>query len=422
MLWPSLIVSILAAIVASQAMITSTFQLLSQVMNMSYFPQIKMLYTSTTFHGQVYIPMANWLVMIGTVIVTAVYNNTTKLGHAYGVCVILVTFITTCMVAFVAIIVWRLHWLLVLVVWLPFITLDGLFMTSALTKLPDGAWFTLLLAIILASIFVLWRYGKEQQWKSESLDRMSLKDLVIKDAETGARRIAAKYGGAELTTIRGLGIFFDKAGDMVPTVYEEFLRKFEAQQEVHIFLHLRALSKPHVPENEKYAVARTSVSNCYRLTIRHGYNDRVITPDLAKLVYEQVREAILSFAVERPSTAASTTALSADTPAHGAVAVDATAGTSTSCSTPQHRLGHPSVDEFDAALQRRVAALDRAYATQVVYIVGKEQLRVLVERNTWIKRMLLGLFVWTRENTRQKIAKMEVPVEKLVEVGFVREI
>lgn len=75
MFYPSLVISILAAIVASQALITSTFQLLSQIMHSSYFPHIKMVYTSTTFHGQVYIPIANWLMMIGTVIVTAVYNN-----------------------------------------------------------------------------------------------------------------------------------------------------------------------------------------------------------------------------------------------------------------------------------------------------------------------------------------------------------
>ncbi len=71
----SLVIAILAAIVASQAMITSSFQLLIQVMNMSYFPHIKAVHKSKTFHGQIYIPMANWLLMIGTVIVTAVYNN-----------------------------------------------------------------------------------------------------------------------------------------------------------------------------------------------------------------------------------------------------------------------------------------------------------------------------------------------------------
>lgn len=73
--WPSLVISILAAIVASQALITSTFQLLFQVVNMSYFPPISMHHTSRTHHTQVYIPMANWLLMIGTIAVTAAFKN-----------------------------------------------------------------------------------------------------------------------------------------------------------------------------------------------------------------------------------------------------------------------------------------------------------------------------------------------------------
>ena len=78
-LYFSLILAILAAIVASQAVVTSTFQLLSQVMKLSYFPQIKVVHTSKRFHGQIYIPLANWLLMIGTVIVTAVYSNVSYL-------------------------------------------------------------------------------------------------------------------------------------------------------------------------------------------------------------------------------------------------------------------------------------------------------------------------------------------------------
>ena len=80
MLYPSLIISILAAIVASQALITSTFQLLSQCMELSYFPQVKLVHTSSKFFGQVYIPIANWLLMIGTIIVTAVYENVSTRG------------------------------------------------------------------------------------------------------------------------------------------------------------------------------------------------------------------------------------------------------------------------------------------------------------------------------------------------------
>ena len=91
-IYPALIVAILAAIVASQAIITATFQvslssrrtrriradsskLLSQIMKLSYFPQTKVVHTSKLFHGQLYVPMVNWLLMIGTVLVAAIYNN-----------------------------------------------------------------------------------------------------------------------------------------------------------------------------------------------------------------------------------------------------------------------------------------------------------------------------------------------------------
>ena len=161
-----------------------------------------MAYTSKKFHGQVYIPAANWLLMIGTIIVTVVYNNTTSLGNAYGVCVILVTFITTSLIALVALIVWRLHWLLVFAFWLPIATLDGLFMTAVMTKVPHGAWSMLMLAVVLSSIFVLWRYGKEKQWSAEGRDRSDLTTLVL-NTKDGQWRLSPEMGGRQLTHIKG---------------------------------------------------------------------------------------------------------------------------------------------------------------------------------------------------------------------------
>ena len=186
--------------------------------------------------------------------------------------------------ALVAVIVWRLHPAIVFTVWLPFVTLDGLYLTSSLTKVPTGAWFTLLLAVILASFFTLWRYGKEKQWACEAKDRQSLSSVITKTVDGDNQLVLAdQFGGGELTEIDGMGIFFDKAGDMVPMVYEQWVRKFRAQFDVVVLMHMRALHLPHVSEEDRYAVARTSVRNVYRLTIRHGYNDHVITPDLARL-------------------------------------------------------------------------------------------------------------------------------------------
>ncbi|KAH0099381.1 putative potassium transporter, partial [Aureobasidium melanogenum] len=440
MFYPSLVVSILAAIVASQALITSTFQLLIQLMHSSYFPQIKATYTSTAFHGQVYIPIANWLMMIGTVIVTAVYSNTTKLGHAYGVCVILVTFITTNLVTLVALIVWKTNPFLVFVVWLPFVTLDGLYLSSALTKVPDGAWFTLLLAVLLASFFSLWRFGKEKQWATEAKNQAQLSELVVYSSNNLASTTATpdplakrsfhiswRHGGGELTETKGMGIFFDKAGTdiHVPQVYEHFITKFEAQMQVVVFLHLRALSEPHVHEEERYTIARTPLPNVYRMTIRYGYMDRVVTPDLSKLVYEQVRMAIVrGTVINRPKPTVPETVIENlhDTPRDDGD-MDPHVTTTITTFAPEVEIG---VDENHTSgatalvTSRRLRALDDAFKLQTLYLVGKQQLRVY-EDTPIVKKALLEAFLFVRENTRAKVAQLDVPVEKLVEVGFVGE-
>lgn len=175
---------------------------------------------------------------------------------------------------------------------------------------------------------------------------------------------------------------------LTPMVYEHWLRKFRAQMDVVVLLHLRALSVPHVDEEDRYAVTRTSVPDVYRLTIRHGYNDHVVTPDLSKLVYEEVRKAIICGAVKAAGTA----------------------------STPMENI-NPESSNTAIHLQR----LDEAYASEALYLVGKERMRISRNYNVF-KRVVLGVFLWVRENCRGRVEKLNVPVDKLVEVGFVCDI
>jgi KUP system potassium uptake protein len=125
------------------------------------------------------------------------------LGNAYGVCVIFVAFITTVLVAVIAIIVWQLHILVVIFGFLFFGTLDGLFLSAALTKVPDGAWFTLLLALILSSVLFTWRFGKRQQWRSEAGDTISTSKLVYPD-DNGKLLLDGYSGPKELGRIKGI--------------------------------------------------------------------------------------------------------------------------------------------------------------------------------------------------------------------------
>jgi KUP system potassium uptake protein len=440
--WPSLVIAILAAVVASQAMITAVFQLLSQIMKLSYFPQIKIIHTSKIYYGQLYIPWANWLLMIGTVIVTAVYSNTTKLGHAYGVCVILVTFITTNMVALVALLVWRVPIYIVIPVWLIFAALDGAYLSSALTKVPDGAWFTLALAVVLSTIFILWRFGKEQQWHAEAADRFPPSHMLIADDTIDPSfgrglKLSPAFGGAPITRINGIGIFFDKSGlpSTTPTVFVHFLQKFHAASEVVVFFNLRPLETPSVPPEERFTISRcyigttitdsesgtgstrAPIKNCYRIVIRHGYNDQIITNDLGMLLFSQLRDFIIRDGVA--SSLASRTVISDRSDEKSGDSKDDLANPKTNPFVTEANTGRGSFEQRE--VYKRLAELQRAFDSQVVYVVGKEQLRLKRETG-WPRRIVLMVFLWVRDNTRSKVQALNVAVDKLVEVGFVKEL
>ncbi|KAL2064810.1 hypothetical protein VTL71DRAFT_3950 [Oculimacula yallundae] len=413
MLYPSLIIAILAAIVASQAMITATFQLLSQVMKLSYFPQIKVVHTSKIFHGQVYIPLINWLLMIGTVLAAAIYNNTTSLGNAYGVCVMFVTFFDTCMVSLAALIVWRLPYYVVFFPWLVFACLDGVYLSSSLIKVPDGAWFTLLLSAVITCFLILWRFGKEQQWSAEAEDRFPTTHLV-ENGDDGAVRLTQLYGGDNLSPIKGFGIFFDKAGETTPAVFTQFLSKLVAAPEIMVFFHLRPLETPSIAPEDRYTVTRVAIPNCYRLVVRHGYMDEVITPDLASLIYSQVRNFIICQGDSLKSRLS--TSLQQTTTATQAQNV-----TFTPLPRDDEKRHEMRALATEETIADDLAKLQHAFDRQVLYIIGKEQMRVRNGTKMW-RRTMLHAFLWLRDNTRTKIANLRVQPDRVIEVGFVKDV
>ncbi|KAK8082165.1 potassium uptake protein [Apiospora saccharicola] len=440
MLYPSLVVAILAAIVASQAIITATYQLSSQIMKLSYCPHMKVVHTSKTFHGQLYVPFLNWILMVLTIVVTCAYSNTTRLGNAYGVCVMFVTFFDTCMVTLVSLIVWKFSPFLVFLPWLFFATIDGLYLSSSLIKVPDGAWLTLTIAGILAGLFLLWRFGKENQWRAEAEDRFKPGYLITKQAD-GRLVLADRWGGGTLSKIRGLGIYFDKTGVLTPTVFSQFVTKFGAIPDTLIFFHLHPVEAPTVPDGERYSIARLgSIPGCYRLVVKHGFMDEVISPDLGALIYEQIRKFIVRQAggdhlpeEEEDTTTpeeyqAMTTGLAPPENAH-------LKHTATDRQTPEERAETEMTrgrsqekgkvrevpELINEAVRSELAQLDRSYAAKVMYVIGKEQMKIRQDTSIF-RRIVLTTFLWIRENTRAKIANLRLSMDRVVEVGFVKEI
>ena len=335
--------------------------------------------------------------MIGTVLVAAIYNNTMSLGNAYGVCVMFVTFFDTCMVTLVAILVWRIKPYFIILPAMLFASLDGAFLSSALTKVPDGAWFTILLATLLASVFILWRFGKEKQWYAEASDRFPTTHFV-KTRSDGQLQLTERFGSESVSSMEGFGIFFDKAGETTPIVFNHFIRKLVAAPTVIVFFHLRPLDQPFVELENRYSVSRLAIPHCYRLVVRHGYMDEVITPNLASLIFEKVRDHIVIRALDREGEKA------AIAPASGVEESE-----------------RDKVSSRSSTTSSRLEALERAYYHRVLYITGKEQMKISSGTN-FLRRFCLHIFLFIRENTRTKIANLDVPMDKVIEVGFVKDI
>ena len=203
-----------------------------------------------------------------------------------------------------------------------------------------------------------------------------------------------------------------------------------------VLFHLRPLETPSVPPESRYTVSRLAIRNGYRLIVRHGYNDEVITPDLASLIREQIhyfiRRSIPGHDHDTEHQAVGTHLVPTD--AENAHTSSETSESATDRNAKPYSNGDSSLSSKEPTkgpiassnwngddLPAQLAKLDEAYAHQVLYIIGKEQMKVKIGTSIF-RKVLLHAFLWIRDNTRTKIANLRVPMDRVFEVGFVKDI
>jgi KUP system potassium uptake protein len=321
-----------------------------------------------------------------------------------------VTFFDTWMVTLVALIVWRFPPYLVLLPALVITCMDGAFLSAALTKVPHGAWLTIAMSTILAAIFTLWRFGKESQWTAEREDRLPLSQF-IEVGDHGEFKLVAtreQQGGEVLSISKGFGIFFDKSGIHTPQVFNHFINKLVVTPEVIVFFHLRPLEYPTVPAAERFIVSQIKfLPNCYRVVCRHGYMDEVVTSDLASIIYGHVQSYVRDKMRFDPTTTLSRTS---------------TIDEKAQIQDPEDKDSPESnVAETNIPTTSTLAQLERAYNHRVLYIIGKEEMHIKRSSPLW-RRVVLAIFLFLRDNSRNKVANLKVPTDRLVEIGFVKDV
>ncbi|KAF8964236.1 potassium transporter [Flammula alnicola] len=302
--WIVFTFAVLATLIASQAMITATFSLLQQVINTKAFPPLRMRYTSETIQGQVYIPAANWLLMIGTIILVAAFKNLVNLTNAYGFAVATVMFSTSVLLAIQMRYVKHLPVVVGVCYFLVFGFFDALFWGAALEKVPRGAWVPLMIGCILVLIMFLWVWAKALEDKFDSRNRMNLKHFIrqktssshvvdedgsssdpadlayyiIKDAEHGSDKYIDEKASHDLTEINRIPscAVFHKitSGPGVPHTFTGFIRQWPSLPRVVVFLSVCIVPTARVPMEDRYVVTKVrTVEGFYGVTYYIGFRD-----------------------------------------------------------------------------------------------------------------------------------------------------
>ncbi|GLJ46251.1 hypothetical protein SUGI_0974440 [Cryptomeria japonica] len=261
--WPVFVVATLAAIVGSQAVISATFSIVKQCHALGCFPRVKIVHTSKHINGQIYIPEINWILMILCLAVTIGFRDTTIIGNAYGIAAITVMFVTTCLMTLVIVIVWQKNVILAIVFLLFFGSIEGVYLSASFTKVPQGGWAPLVLAMVFMIVMYVWHYGTRRKYMFDLQNKVSMKWILTLGPSLGIVRVP------------GIGLIYTELVTGVPAIFSHFVTNLPAFHQVLVFVCIKSVPVPYVPHEERYLIGRIGpkVYRMYRCIVRYGYKD-----------------------------------------------------------------------------------------------------------------------------------------------------
>lgn len=160
-LYPMVVISTLATVIASQALISGAFSITQQALQLGYLPRVRIIHTSQEERGQIYIPQLNWLLFIGTIMLVLSFKTSSNLAAAYGIAVTSTMVITT-VLAFVAMTkLWKWSVPLAILISVFFIVIDLAFWGANLLKILHGGWVPLVIGMLIYAIMTTWNWGRK---------------------------------------------------------------------------------------------------------------------------------------------------------------------------------------------------------------------------------------------------------------------
>ncbi|TKY47175.1 Potassium transporter 1 [Spatholobus suberectus] len=261
--WPVFIVATFAAILRSQAVISATFSIISQCHALNCFPSVKIIHTSTRIYGQIYIPEVNWILMCFCLAITIGLRDTNMIGHAYGLAVTTVMFVTTCLMTLVILIVWKQGIIKAITCLLLFGSIELLYISACICKVPEGGWISLVLCFIFMCIMYTWNYGTMMKHQFDVENKVSMNRMLSMGPSLGMVRVP------------GVGLMYSNLASGFPAMFGHFVTNLPAFHQVLVFVCVKSVQVPHVSETERLVISRVSSKELgmFHCIVRYGYKD-----------------------------------------------------------------------------------------------------------------------------------------------------
>jgi KUP system potassium uptake protein len=268
------VLSSMAAVIASQALISGAFSLTRQAMQLGYFPRVRVLHTAEDMMGQIYVPTINFMTGLGAILLVLFFRESTKLAAAYGIAVAGTMAITSGMYYLVARQTWGWSQAKALSILLLFLSFDIPFVVANAGKFFDGGYIPVLLGAVLLAMMVIWNRGRTliaQRYRLRFPSREDAMGCVT--ANLAAR-------------VPGVAVFMSSNADMLPPALVRHVERSRALHETVILLTVQTAGQPSIKEEERFTVAPPR-DGFHRILIRFGFMEEpLVMPVLERAVAE----------------------------------------------------------------------------------------------------------------------------------------
>jgi len=269
--WPRLLytgLSIVAAVIASQALISGTYSLTRQAIQLGFFPRLLVRYTNRDLAGQIYLPLVNGALAFGALYVVLIFRSSERLAAAYGIAVTGTMFITTLAFWKVARVRWRWSLGRTIPLCSVFLLIEVAFLVANLHKFLDGGWLPVLIAVGLLAIMHTWKIGK-----AEIFRRVYANEIT--EGELNAIACSGR-----IVRVRGAAVFLAGNPTGTPLVLLHHVKANKVLHETVVLLSILTEDVPGVPEENRLET-REIGHGIWRVIARYGYME---SPDVSALV------------------------------------------------------------------------------------------------------------------------------------------